>query len=200
MSATVPYVTSAGFTTIVTGALQCYNDGSGNPQPMSAATPGFVQGQGYLGTATVTRAANQTPYAINDVVGGALTIANVGPSSGDVLITSVRVLLNIDALPSGLQSFTLHVYNATPPSAIADNSLFTLGSGDRAAYIAHIDNIPVSALGTGTQSVQAQLDNIVQQFRTVGGTSLFAYLVTNQAYTPAANSETYSLVMRGILP
>lgn len=159
-----------------------------------------IQGAGFQGNATITRAANQNPYTIGDVVGGAFEITTAGPTSGDVLCTSVRVMYNVTALPTGLQNWTLHLYNATPPSAIADNSPFTLAAGDRAAYICHLDNIPLAALGVGTQTVQGQLDNIVQQFRTVGGTSLFGYLVTNQAFTPAANSETITFRMRGILP
>lgn len=159
-----------------------------------------VQGVAYQGTATFTRAANQTPYSIGDVVGGAVEIINAGPNAGDVLITNLRLMCNISALPSGMGSFTLHLYNATPPSAIADNSPWTLASGDRSAYITHLDGLTVAALGTGTQSVQGQLSNLVELVKTVGGTSLFAYLVTNAAYTPAANSETYDLKLRGVLP
>lgn len=122
-----------------------------------------TQGYGFLGTSTVTRGANQTPYTANDVVGGALTIANVGPTSGDVLITSLRMILNITAIPSGMTSFTLHMYNATPPSAIADNSPFTLGSGDRGNYLGHIDNLTPTLLGTGTSTPQAQMTQIIEQ-------------------------------------
>lgn len=165
-----------------------------------AATAVSVQGRGFLGTATVTRAANTTPYTANDVVGGAITIANAGPVSGDVLITSLRLLLNLTAIPSGMTSFTLYLYNATPPSAIADNSPFTLGSGDRASFIGYIPNLTVTLLGTGTSTPQAQLTQIIEQVRTVGGSSLYGYLVTNGGFTPAANSETYTLTMRGVLP
>ncbi len=159
-----------------------------------------TQGKGYKGTATITRAANQTPYTIGDVIGGAFAIAGAGPISGDILLTSIRFLYNVTALPSGLQNLTLQVYGATPPSAIADNSPWTLGSGDRAAYIGHIDNIPVAALGIGTQTVQGQLDNIIQQFLCDSSGQLFGYLIANQAFTPAGNSETISFVTLGILP
>lgn len=159
-----------------------------------------TKGHGYKGTATITRAANTTAYTIGDVVGGAFAISGAGPLSDDVLLTSIRFLYNVAALPAGLASFNLQVYGATPPSAIADNSPWTLGSGDRSAYIAHIDSIPITALGIGTQTVQGQLDNIIQQFLCDNNGQLFGYLVTNQAFTPAGASETISFVSRGILP
>lgn len=159
-----------------------------------------TQGKGYKGTCTLTRAANQTPYSIGDVVGGAGALLLAGPISADVLLTSLRILYNVAALPSGLANMTMQFYGATPPSAIADNSPWTLGSGDRAAYIGHVDNIPFSALGVGTQTVQGQLDNIIEQFLCNSSGSLFFYLVTNQAFTPAADSETLSVVSRGLLP
>lgn len=147
---------------------------------------------GYQGTFTVTRAANQTPYTANDVVGGALTLATIGPTSGDIEVMSLNLILNITALPAAMTSFRLYLYNVTPPSAIVDNSPFTFGAGDRASFLGYIDNIVPSLLGTGTASVQAQLDQIVKQLRMPAGTSLFGYLVTNGAFTPAANSETYT--------
>lgn len=160
-----------------------------------------VQGTGYTGTSTVTRAANQTPYSIGDVVGGALTIATAGPSGGNVMITALRLLWNITALPSGMSTFNLYFYDVTPPSAIADNSPFTFGSGDRANFLGHVDNLSVAAIGVGTQSVQGELVGFLEQFKlAAASTSLFAYLVTNAAYTPAANSETGALTMKGILP
>jgi hypothetical protein len=152
----------------------------------------------YTGTATVTRAANTTAYTAGDVVGGALTIASAGPSGGgDVFLTSIRIVLNITALPSGMTTFGLRLYNLTPPSAIADNSPFTFGSGDRASYLGKVTGIVAAAEGTGTLSVVAVLENVNQQF-TIPSTGLFAYLVTDGAFTPAANSETYTLTVKAV--
>lgn len=172
-------------------------DAPGTPSSTNVIT---VQGIGYQGTATITRANNQTPYTIGDAVGAPFEIINAGPNGGDVLVTSIRGLYNVSALPSGLANWNLAVYNATPPSAIADNSPWTLAAGDRAAFITVIQNIPLQAQGTGTQTVAFNLDNIIQQFRTVGGTSLWGQFITNQAFTPAANGETITFKMRGILP
>ncbi len=168
------------------------------PTLVSGKTPVDPSGQGYTGTATITRAANQTVYSINDVVGGALTIANAGASGGKVFITGVDIIFNIAALPAGMTSLRLYFYDATPPSAIADNGVFTFGSGDRASFLGFIDIGTPVLLGTGTGSPQVQLDNINKAMTLNASTSLFAYLVTNGAYTPAANSETYTLRVQTI--
>ena len=153
----------------------------------------------YTGTSTLTRANNQTPYSIGDVVGGALTIANVGPSGGgDVLINAVRVNALITALPSGMGLFNLEIYSATPPSALADNSPWTRPSGDDATYMGEIAGIMASAKGTGTQRVDLILENINQQFNVPSGGALYAYLVTQAAFTPAANSEQYNMRVKAV--
>lgn len=165
-------------------------------QGVPAGTPIAVKSQGgFLGTATVTRAANATPYTANDVVGGALTIANAGPSAGDILLMSLQMILNITALPLAMTSFRLYLYSITPPSAIADNSPFTATTADTAVMLGYIDNIVPAAIGTGTVAVQAQLDQIAKQLRLAASGNLFGYLVTNGAFTPAANSETYALTL-----
>jgi hypothetical protein len=170
----------------------------GAPSNAAAVT---TQGVPYTGVAAITRAANMTQYSIGDVVGGVLTIANAGPAGGDVLLAGLRLLWNINALPSGMGPFTLHLYNAAPPSAIADNSPWTLGGGDRGVYLDHIDGLTVAALGTGTQTVQGALNEFLGQFKLASGsTSLFAYLVTTAVFTPASNSETGVLTTKGFLP
>lgn len=159
-----------------------------------------ISGRGYQGTFTVTRGANQTPYTAGDVVGGALTIANAGPDSGYVLYTRAMLLLNISALPAGMSTFGLRLYSVTPPSAIADNAPWTLGAGDRASYLGSILGLPAVLTGTGTATVTASLTDFVREFKLTGGANLFAYLVTDGGFTPAANSETYSGSLYGIAP
>jgi hypothetical protein len=65
-----------------------------------------------------------TPYAANDVVGGpAAAIQFIGspawPDTGAVLITSAELMIDVNAVPSGMTSFRLYLYSATPPSALA---------------------------------------------------------------------------------
>ena len=164
-----------------------------NPLPVTTGSPSSTVTSGYTGTATITRAANATAYTAGDVVGGAIEIALAGPSGGQIIITDLRVLWAISALASGMGSVRWHLYSVTPPSAIADNSPFTLAAGDRASYLGHIDGMTVAAQGTGTQSVQGELQTINKKVK-LAGTSVFAYCETLGAYTPAGNSETAAVV------
>lgn len=149
----------------------------------------------YTGTSTITRAANTTAYTANDVIGGAGTLANVGPSGGHTIITSIDIILNITAVPSGMSNMLLYLYDATPPSAVADNGAFTVASGDRANLLTPQGiSLGTPVLGVGGGTVVLQAPNLNLQYKLASGqTSLWYYLVTTGAFTPAANSETYSL-------
>lgn len=157
-----------------------------------------TQGLGYRGAVTVQRAANTTAYTAGDVVGGVLAIPNIGPANGHIYLTDVKLMLNISAVPSGMGSFTLHLYNASPSSAIADNSPFTLGSGDRAAYVGNIVIGTPVLVGTGTGTPYVMTSGLNAGYTMPNGTTLYGYLVTSAAYTPAANSETYDITCKTV--
>lgn len=153
----------------------------------------------FLSTATITRAANQTPYTANDVYGNIFELQNIGPSGGGgfVFISSIDIIFNITALPSGMSGFAVYLYSATPPSAITDNLPYSLSSGDRASIMT-LNGFNLSAsLARGGGSVVAETLNINQLFRLApSSTSLWGYLVTLGAFTPAANSETATIRVR----
>ena len=147
-------------------------------------------------TATITRAANTTAYTATDVVGGALTFSNVADSGGTFTIMGVDLMWDFGAIPSGMAGYTLHLYSVTPPSAYADNAAWDLPSGDRASYICSITiGTPVD-LGSTLFVSATPTAPVVVQLGT-GETALYAYLVTSAGYTPAANSETGSIRLRG---
>ena len=147
-----------------------------------------VTSQGYSAAVTLTRPADTSAYAANDVVGAAtgstaaLTFADMGPSGKEIMITSVALEVDVAAVPSGMTSFDLHLYNVTPPSALGDNVAFNLPSGDRASYLGKINlGTPVD-LGS---TLWVETENLNKQVK-LSGTSLFAYLVTVGAYTPSS--------------
>ena len=152
---------------------------------------------GYGTTTTVTRPANTTAYTAGDVVGAAaaaIGLGVMGPSAGDILITSAALEIDVAAVPAGMTTFRLALYNATPPSALADNAAFDIPSGDRASFLGFID------LGTpvdegSTLYVQAQNIN---KHVTLSGTNLFAYLITAGGFTPAGNSEVYKVTLKAV--
>lgn len=142
-------------------------------------------GTGKRSQATVTRAANTTAYSALDVVGGAFELTNIGPSGSAVLLTSVDYRYNVPNLPTGIGNFRMHLYSATPPSAIADNSPFDLATGDLGVYLGYVDIGILADLGS---NLYCQADRVNKQVQ-LAGTSLFGYLVSNAAFTPAAASE-----------
>lgn len=128
-------------------------------------------------------------YAAQDVIGGAKDFGTLGPSAGTILITSVQLLVATGTIPSGMTSFALHLYNVTPPSAVANGDAFTLPSGDRATYLGSI------ALGSPVDLVDTLYveQNGVNKQVKLAGTKLFGYLVTTGAYTSAAVDYTVTI-------
>lgn len=153
--------------------------------------------QAYTATASFTINAASAHIA-NDVVGAAaaaLTFANICPGAGrEVIFTSTRFRYDIAAVPAGMTSFRLYLYNVTPPSALADDAPFDLPSGDRASFLGYIDlGTPVdlgSTLYVETNGNQKQV--------TCASTSVFGYLVTNGAYT--TGTDVVTLVVKTVAP
>lgn len=141
----------------------------------------------YQAKPTVTRPANTTAYTAGDVVGGAIAFSGIGPFGGDILITSAALRINVAAIPAGMTSFRLHLYDATPPSALVDNAPWDLPAGDRANYLGYIDIGSPADVGS---TLYVQADQINRQIR-LRTADLFGYLVTNGGFTPAGNSEVY---------
>ena len=149
-----------------------------------------VDGKAYRSTVTVTRPSNTTAYTAGDVVGGTggsaiITLSNIGPSGGYVLIQSVSLVFSDTSVPSGMGAFRLHLYSATP-NAIADNAPFDLMSGERANYMGYID---LSAPLDFGSSLYTQTDYAGRLVKLASAsTTLYAELETRGAYTPASAS------------
>ena len=153
-------------------------------------------GSGFTSSVTITRPANTTPYTANDVVGGALEFASIGPAGALLTVLDLVLQLRITANPgAAMTTFRLHLYNVTPPGALADNAAFDVPAGDQASHLGMIKGLTVEDLGS---TVHAEASGIAKSVR-LASTSLFAYLVTDAAYTPAANSEVYVLTAHGVV-
>lgn len=153
-------------------------------------------GGGYSAIVSSARTADTTAYTAGDVIGigtgeglttagpAAITFPNMGAAGRETMITSVALEIDVTAIPSGMTSFRLHLYNVTPPSALVDNAAWDLPAGDRASYLGYIDlGSPVdvgSTLYVLTTGVNLQVK--------CATTSLFGYLVTNGAYTPSSGA------------
>jgi len=149
-----------------------------------------VAGSAFRSTVTITRPSNTTAYTAGDVVGDTggsaiLTLSNIGPTGGYVLIQSAALIFSDSSVPSGMGGFRVHFYNASP-TAIADNAAFDLASGERASYMGYIDLSAPQDLGS---TIYTQVDYSGRLIR-LGTTSssLFAEIETRGAYTPVSAS------------
>ena len=148
---------------------------------------GTVIGQGYTSVVDNTRANDATPYTAGDCVGGNASavyeFTNMGANGGHIIVTDTALRIDTASIPAGMTSFRLHLYNATPPSAYADNAAWDLPAGDRAAYLGYLDlGNPVDVGST----LYVQQTGVNKKLKLLANTSLFAYLVSNAGYTPTA--------------
>ena len=149
---------------------------------------------GYGGRVTVTRPANATPYTANDVLGGVITFSEMGPSGQNIMITSASLQANLTAVVSGMTTWRLHLYDVTPPSALADNAPFDVPAGDQASYLGYLELGTLVDLGS---TLYIATDAINRQ-RKLAGEHLYGYLVTVGGFTPAANSEVYVVGLNSV--
>jgi hypothetical protein len=170
----------------------------GIDQTTDGTTNKVNTGSGRSVRLSVTRPANQTPYTANDVVGAtaaALTFASIGAANGHVFLTSIDLTHEVTALPAGMTSFRLHLYNATPPSALADNAAWDLSSGDLSNYLGYVDFGVIQDVGS---NLYAQVDNVLKQTKCDASGNLYAYLVTSGGWTPGANSTVFDITLRSV--
>lgn len=157
---------------------------------------------GYRAAATIQRSADITAYAANDVYGAPFQLANTGSSGGFIILNVVRIILNISTLPAGMSGFVLYLYSISPPSNAADNGAFSVPASDRGVASNPVLLTPlgidmgIAQLAVGGGSVVLAATNINEEFKlATGSTSLWGYLVTRAAFTPAAPSETATIAL-----
>lgn len=139
---------------------------------------------------STTRPADTTAYTAGDVYGGLQTFQTIGISNSSVILTSLSLRINIASVPSGMVGFRLHLYSAAP-SSLTDNAVWSMTTGDRSIYEGYIDLAIPTAVGSSI--VYSQNDNINKQVK-LSSSSLYGYLVTLGAYTPAsATTSTIEL-------
>jgi hypothetical protein len=152
-----------------------------------------VDGKAYRSVVTFNRPANASGYTAGDVVGGASsaihTFSGFGPSGGSVLVQSASMLISSSSVPAGMSGFRLHLFSSSP-SAIADNAVFSVASGEISSYMGYVDFSTPTDIG---ELLFAQTDYIGRQLKLASGqTSVFGELETRGTYTPASDT-TYQI-------
>lgn len=139
-------------------------------------------------SATQTRPNNTTGYSALDVVGTDaatnLAFENILTAGAAFIITGAKLRIDINAIPSGMLGFRLHLYNAAP-TAITDNAAYNLPSGDRAKYLGYLDFLVMEDMG---DTLWAQATNTLSGKLAAESTTLYGILQTIGAYTPAAQT------------
>jgi hypothetical protein len=140
-------------------------------------------------TGTFTFACGSATYDARDVVGpasggAAFELANMGPRGAEIMIDSAWLRIDNNQLVSTEGSYRIALFNAAPPSALADAGNFVLAAADRDAFLGFID-IGTPADQGDTLWVEA---NGIWKQVTLAGTSLFGYLITNVGYTSSVRT------------
>lgn len=146
----------------------------------------LTTGIGKSASATFTPAASS--HTSGDVNGAAGTFALGAPSGCLFCITDISLLINSATAETPV--WALHLYNVTPPSALADDAAFDVPSGDQPSYLDGITIGIAVDLGAATQWIKISgVDRLVK----LSGTSLFGYLVNVGTSTPAAVAHTVTI-------
>jgi hypothetical protein len=167
---------------------------------LSAISRALSNGTGFASTATIQRPSGATAYTANDVYGSIIELSNVGSSGGNVFINNIKIMFNTSTPPSGMTSLVIYLYSASPPSAIADNLVFNGASADRDFHLTE-DGITLSvATMRGGGSFFAMASNINRQVKlAANSTSLWAYVVTPNAFTPTSSAETGTITINSFV-
>jgi hypothetical protein len=145
---------------------------------------------------SIMRTNDTNAYGAVDCIGAAvgstsaIEFANIGTNKGAIDIVSTSLRIDATALIASEAGYTLHLYSATPPSALGDNVAWDLPSGDRSVYLGKL------ALGTPVDlgsTLWVEVNNIWKQVR-LTTSSLFGYLTTDAAHTPVA-SRVYTVTL-----
>lgn len=137
---------------------------------------------------TITRPANATAYAAGDVFGTSpatnIEFEDILPTAGEhYYITDAKIEVILSAVPANMSTFTLHLYSSAP-TAIIDNSAWTLLAADGAKYLGSIVFTVPADLGTTLIRWETNI-NIKRKLAS-GSTSIYGQLVTNGNYAPTS--------------
>ncbi|NPV90100.1 MAG: hypothetical protein HPY50_04900 [Firmicutes bacterium] len=169
--------------------------------PVSNSNPMPILGCGSTVSASFTRPSNTTAYDAGDVVGqnpGAnMVFENVlSNPGGTFMIMGARLSIPVAAVPSGMSTFRLHLYNSAS-TAIADNTAYNLPAVDRVNYLGFITLSTPIDLG---ETLWSQDDNIRFTGKlAASSTTLYGILQTVSGFTPtSATVKTITLNVAGV--
>jgi hypothetical protein len=139
----------------------------------------------------ITRPADTTPYAANDVVGPTTTPA-VGvladmfsENGGTGYICKVKLTTNQAA---NTASYRIYFYNAAP-TAIADNAVSSVLYADDAKTIGYVDIANTAQEGSGSDAAVGLWTGQLAAKAAAADNDLYYVIITKTAFTPASNQK-----------
>lgn len=139
-----------------------------------------------------TRSGSTAPYAAGAAIGDGTsaiwTFPNAGPAGGLVAILAGSLRIDIAAVPSGMTTFPLELYDAAPDAILDGAAWALLGAGDRGKYLGFLTFSQPVAKG-GTLFAEADMLTGAKIIKlAAASTSLFGVLRTSTGYTPNAGA------------
>ena len=120
-----------------------------------------------------------------------LIFTDIGMENECIKIVSVSLNIALAAVTANMTTFKLHLYDASP-TAIADNSAFTVLDADKAKYLGAIDISQIVDVG-GTLFIRDDGKSFVCKLSSTSS-SLYGVLQTIGNYTPTS-AEAYSITV-----
>lgn len=155
---------------------------------------GAVGGNQSCVSVTLTRPSDTTAYTALDVMTDstsaptALTFTNLARiSGGSGYITKARLMTNQS---TNTARFRLQLWD-TAPTAINDNSPFTLLWANRATRLGSIDFPAMATEGTGSDAATALVNDLRLQYLTNASRNIYGELEAIDGFTPASGQLTY---------
>jgi hypothetical protein len=123
-----------------------------------------------------------------DCIGAAAEFKFMGTGPGEHR-TINSVSLVIAGGTAVTTTWQVHLYDVTPPSAIADNAVYNLPAGDQSSYLGFFTITQTADTG---DAQYAEVNGVGKQIK-LRGTSVFAYLVAVSAITTEAVAHTVTI-------
>lgn len=155
----------------------------------TGANPGVVSTQCAILTATFTRPADTTAYAVNDAVSNStsapviLTFANaarVEGGSGEIL--KAELCTDLATCTAAIRAYVF----STAVAVNNDNAAYTMLYTNRNSRVGWIDFPGLSSEGAGSTSAVSLVTGSLPYVCDAASTALYLALVTKSAWTPAS--------------
>lgn len=148
-------------------------------------------------SATKTRPNDTTAYTAGDVVGTGDWVFDFQGAVNALYLIAVALRFDVSALPSGMTTFKLHLYDAVTAVELADNAPQTFLTADKAKYLMTINlDAPTDKGDFLFSRTTGIFDQITLK---KGSNKIYARLETDGAFTPTALAvKNISLIGVGI--